>query len=152
MVETDPVGRQGEQGLLRAERGIACSLPIEDVAGRLLRSATKVAYIEAGVRRSSPRDVCDLMQRHEVGQSDEGHRPPLASSASRAKCCMIRDCPAPPGRGRAVVDSQLRRILEVPAGQGSIANREAAEYLRCRPGPAQSPHLVLPDYGGSRLH
>jgi transcriptional regulator with XRE-family HTH domain len=63
-----PTVRQRELGArlrqLRTERGMA----VEDVAERLLCSATKISRVETGARRPSLRDVRDLCGIYGVGE------------------------------------------------------------------------------------
>src|SRR2546430_17311855 len=66
---TSPTVRQRELGKrlrdLRNER----VLTVEDVAGRLLGSATKISRLETGARRPSLRDVRDLCGLYEVDET-----------------------------------------------------------------------------------
>jgi transcriptional regulator with XRE-family HTH domain len=62
----NPTLRQRELGLrlrdLRIERG----LTVEEVAERMLCSATKISRLETAARRANPRDVRDLCQIYDV--------------------------------------------------------------------------------------
>lgn len=64
---TNPTARHRALGTrlrgLRAERGMT----VEEVAGRLLCSATKISRLETAARRPSLRDVRDLCELFEVG-------------------------------------------------------------------------------------
>jgi transcriptional regulator with XRE-family HTH domain len=78
-----PTVRQRELGqrlrALRHELG----LTVEDVAGQLLCSATKISRIETGTRRASLRDVRDLCRIY--GVTDEGAAADLMDLARRAR-------------------------------------------------------------------
>ena len=69
MTGMSPTVRQRELGArlrqLRNERG----LTVEDVAEKLLCSATKISRLETGTRRPSLRDVRDLSQLYDVDES-----------------------------------------------------------------------------------
>jgi transcriptional regulator with XRE-family HTH domain len=69
---TNPTIRQRELGKrlreLRNQRG----LTVEDVAERLLCSATKISRLETGARRPSLRDVRDLCSLYEVNEPSSG--------------------------------------------------------------------------------
>jgi transcriptional regulator with XRE-family HTH domain len=66
---TSPTVRQRELGMrlreLRRERGMT----VEDVAEKLLCSATKISRLETGARRPSLRDVRDLCTLYKVDES-----------------------------------------------------------------------------------
>lgn len=68
MTGSSPTVRQRELGKrlreLRNDRG----LTVEDVANKLLCSATKISRLETGVRRPSLRDVRDLCALYEVDE------------------------------------------------------------------------------------
>jgi transcriptional regulator with XRE-family HTH domain len=65
---------------LRADR----DLTVEQVAEKLLCSATKISRIETGARRASLRDVRDLCQLYQVGEQDAAHLMGLARQAREA--------------------------------------------------------------------
>ena len=72
MTDASPTVRQRELGTrlrqLRTERG----LTVEDVAEKLLCSATKISRMETGARRPSLRDVRDLCGIYGVDEPDLG--------------------------------------------------------------------------------
>jgi transcriptional regulator with XRE-family HTH domain len=76
-----PTVRQRELGArlrqLRTERG----MPVEDVAERLLCSATKVSRVETGARRPSLRDVRDLCGIYGVDERTSAELMDLARKA-----------------------------------------------------------------------
>jgi transcriptional regulator with XRE-family HTH domain len=78
---TSPTVRQRELGKrlreLRGEHG----LTVEDVAERLLCSATKISRLETGTRRPSLRDVRDLCALYDVDESTASALMSLARSA-----------------------------------------------------------------------
>ncbi|MGD0933105.1 MAG: helix-turn-helix transcriptional regulator [Streptosporangiaceae bacterium] len=69
MTGANPTVRQRELGMqlrrLRTDRG----LTVEEVADRLLCSATKISRMETGARRPSLRDVRDLSELYEIDVS-----------------------------------------------------------------------------------
>ena len=81
MTGSSPTVRQRELGKrlreLRNERG----LTVEDVADKLLCSATKISRLETGARRPSLRDVRDLCALYEVGESTSADFMSLARGA-----------------------------------------------------------------------
>jgi transcriptional regulator with XRE-family HTH domain len=78
---TSPTARQRELGIrlreLRNQRG----LTVEDVAEKLLCSATKISRLETGARRPNPRDVRDLCRLYNVGESISAELMSLARGA-----------------------------------------------------------------------
>ncbi len=81
MPGTNPTLRQRELGIrlreLRNERGFT----VEDVAERLLCSATKISRLETGARRPSLRDVRDLCALYDVDESTSAEFMTLAREA-----------------------------------------------------------------------
>ena len=81
MSDVSPTVRQRELGMrlrqLRTEKG----LTVEDVAGQLLCSATKVSRAETGARRQTLRDVRDLCQIYEVAPETSAELMELARQA-----------------------------------------------------------------------
>ena len=81
MTGTSPTVRQRELGArlreLRSERGMT----VEDVAAKLLCSATKVSRLETGARRPSLRDVRDLCQLYDIDESTSAEFMTLAREA-----------------------------------------------------------------------
>lgn len=65
---------------LRQQRN-SLGLTVEDVAQRLLCSATKISRIETGARRASPRDVRDLCQLYNLNELDTAKLMELAREA-----------------------------------------------------------------------
>jgi transcriptional regulator with XRE-family HTH domain len=72
---------------LRTEKG----LTVEDVAGRLLCSATKVSRAETGARRPTLRDVRDLCQIYEVDDETSAELMKLARQARESGWWMAYD-------------------------------------------------------------
>jgi transcriptional regulator with XRE-family HTH domain len=70
MAEPNPTVRQRELGARLRRLRLELSLTIDDVAGRLLCSVTKISRIETGARRPSLRDVRDLCQIYDVSEQD----------------------------------------------------------------------------------
>ncbi len=81
MAGTSPTVRQRELGArlreLRNQRGMT----VEDVAEKLLCSATKISRLETGARRPSLRDVRDLSQLYGVDESTSADFMRLAREA-----------------------------------------------------------------------
>jgi transcriptional regulator with XRE-family HTH domain len=81
VVGTSPTVRQRELGArlreLRNQRGMT----VEDVAEKLLCSATKISRLETGARRPSLRDVRDLSQLYGVDESTSADFMRLAREA-----------------------------------------------------------------------
>jgi transcriptional regulator with XRE-family HTH domain len=81
---TSPTARQRELGTrlraLRNEHGMT----VEEVAERLLCSATKISRLETGVRRPSLRDVRDLCALYEVDEATAAEFMSLARGAREA--------------------------------------------------------------------
>jgi len=81
---TSPTARQRELGTrLRGLRN-EHNLTVEDVAERLLCSATKISRLETGARRPSLRDVRDLCGIYEVDASTSAELMSLAKEARAA--------------------------------------------------------------------
>ncbi len=81
MAEANPTVRQRELGarlrlLRRGQR-----LTVEDVAGKLLCSTTKISRIETAARRASQRDVRDLCQIYGVNDQETAELMSLARQA-----------------------------------------------------------------------
>lgn len=66
MAEVSPTVRQRELGIRLRELRLAHNLTVEQVAEKLLCSATKISRAETGARRPSLRDVRDLCEIYEV--------------------------------------------------------------------------------------
>jgi transcriptional regulator with XRE-family HTH domain len=79
---TSPTVRQRELGKRLRELRNQHKLTVEDVAGRLLCSATKMSRLETGARRPSLRDVRDLCVLYELDEQDSAE---LMSLARRAR-------------------------------------------------------------------
>lgn len=91
MADVSPTVRQRELGMrlrqLRTEKG----LTVDDVAGRLLCSATKVSRAETGARRPTLRDVRDLCQIYEVDDETSAELMKLAREAREPGWWMAYD-------------------------------------------------------------
>ena len=68
-VATNPTVRQRELGKRLRELRLRHGLTVEDVAEKLLCSATKISRLETGARRPSLRDVRDLSALYDVDKS-----------------------------------------------------------------------------------
>ena len=81
MAGTSPTVRQRELGtrlrVLRVDRGMT----VEEVAEKLLCSATKISRLETGARRPSLRDVRDLCQLYDIDESTSADLMALARQA-----------------------------------------------------------------------
>lgn len=81
MTGTSPTVRQRQLGMrLRALRA-ASGMTVEEVAEKLLCSATKISRLETGARRPSLRDVRDLCGLYEVGEPSSTELMNLARGA-----------------------------------------------------------------------
>lgn len=81
MPGTSPTVRQRELGKRLRELRNQHSLTVEDVAEKLLCSATKISRLETGARRPSLRDVRDLCALYEVDESTSAEFMTLARGA-----------------------------------------------------------------------
>ena len=81
MAGTNPTARQRELGTrlrgLRAEH----NMTVEQVADRLLCSATKISRLETGARRPSLRDVRDLCELYQLDRPASAELMSLAREA-----------------------------------------------------------------------
>ncbi len=69
MAATSPTVRQRELGKRLRDLRNQHGLTVEDVAEKLLCSATKISRLETGARRPSLRDVRDLCELYDVDAS-----------------------------------------------------------------------------------
>jgi len=81
MPGTSPTLRQRELGMRLRELRNQLGLTVEDVAEKLLCSATKISRLETGVRRPSLRDVRDLCALYDVDEATSAHFMTLAREA-----------------------------------------------------------------------
>jgi transcriptional regulator with XRE-family HTH domain len=81
---TSPTVRQRELGKRLRELRNRHGLTVEDVADKLLCSATKISRLETGARRPSLRDVRDLCALYGVDESASAHLMSLARGAREA--------------------------------------------------------------------
>jgi transcriptional regulator with XRE-family HTH domain len=78
---TSPTVRQRELGKRLRELRLQHTLTVEDVAEKLLCSATKISRLETGARRPSLRDVRDLCSLYNVDESMSDELMSLARGA-----------------------------------------------------------------------
>jgi transcriptional regulator with XRE-family HTH domain len=81
MAEANPTIRQREVGVRLRQHRTALGRTVEDVAGQLLCSATKISRLETGARRASLRDVRDLCRIYDVGEQETAELMGLARQA-----------------------------------------------------------------------
>lgn len=81
MTGTSPTVRQRELGKRLRELRNQHDLTVEDVASRLLCSATKISRLETGARRPSLRDVRDLCMLYELDEPTSAELMNLARGA-----------------------------------------------------------------------
>ncbi len=81
MIDKSPTVRQRELGKRLRELRSQHALTVEDVAERLLCSATKISRLEAGARRPSLRDIGDLCALYDVNESTSAELMDLARRA-----------------------------------------------------------------------
>ncbi len=78
---TSPTVRQRELGTRLRELRNGRNMTVEDVAEKLLCSATKISRLETGARRPSLRDVRDLCSLYEVDEATSAEFMTLAREA-----------------------------------------------------------------------
>lgn len=78
---TNPTVRQRELGRRLREQRLEHELTVEDVAEKLLCSATKISRLETGTRRPSLRDVRDLCGLYDVDKDTADELMELAKGA-----------------------------------------------------------------------
>lgn len=83
MAEVSPTIRQRELGMRLRDLRNSQGLTVEEVAGKLLCSATKVSRAETGARRPSLRDVRDLCALYNVSPEESAQLMELAREARR---------------------------------------------------------------------
>jgi transcriptional regulator with XRE-family HTH domain len=83
VAESSPTVRQRELGIRLRELRNGQGMTVEEVAGKLLCSATKVSRAETGARRPSLRDVRDLCGLYDVSPEETAELMELAREARR---------------------------------------------------------------------
>jgi transcriptional regulator with XRE-family HTH domain len=78
---TSPTVRRRELGKRLRERRNELELTVQDVADRLMCSATKISRLETGARRPSLRDVRDLCHLYEIDEPTTAELMSLARGA-----------------------------------------------------------------------
>ena len=81
MATMNPTVRQRELGRRLREQRLEHELTVEDVAEKLLCSATKISRLETGTRRPSLRDVRDLCGLYDVDKNTADELMELAKGA-----------------------------------------------------------------------
>jgi transcriptional regulator with XRE-family HTH domain len=81
--EPNPTLRQREIGMRLRQLRTGLGLTVDDVANRLLCSATKISRLETGTRRASLRDVRDLCQIYQLNRADTAELMELARAAQQ---------------------------------------------------------------------
>ena len=81
MTDTSPTARQRELGTRMRGLRNEHNMTVEEVADKLLCSATKVSRLETGARRPSLRDVRDLCELYEVDEATTAELMSLAREA-----------------------------------------------------------------------
>ena len=142
MTGTSPTARQRELGArlrgLRNER----NLTVEDVAERLLCSATKISRLETGARRPSLRDVRDLCGIYEVDASTSAELMSLAKEARAAGWwTQYDDLNLDPliGLEDAATTITCYSMFYMP---GLLQTREYAQGIISIVAPKMDPHVV----------
>ena len=90
---TSPTVRQRELGKRLRELRSQHDLTVEDVAEKLLCSATKVSRLETGARRPSLRDVRDLCVLYGIDEASSIELMSLARGAREQRCCKPKTMP-----------------------------------------------------------
>lgn len=81
MAEVSPTVRQRELGMRLRELRNSQDLTVEEVAEKLLCSASKISRAETGARKPTLRDVRDLCQLYNVGPAESAQLMELAREA-----------------------------------------------------------------------
>jgi transcriptional regulator with XRE-family HTH domain len=81
---TSPTVRQRELGNRLRERRNQLQLTVQDVADKLICSATKISRLETGARRPSLRDVRDLCRLYQIDEPTTAELMRLAQAAREA--------------------------------------------------------------------
>ncbi len=81
MAESSPTVRQRELGMRLRELRNGQGMTVDEVAGKLLCSATKISRAETGARRPSLRDVRDLCGLYDVSPEETAELMKLAREA-----------------------------------------------------------------------
>jgi transcriptional regulator with XRE-family HTH domain len=139
---TSPTARQRELGTrLRGLRN-EHNLTVEDVAERLLCSATKISRLETGARRPSLRDVRDLCGIYEVDASTSAELMSLAKEARAAGWwTQYDDLNLDPliGLEDAAATITCYSMFYMP---GLLQTREYAQGIISIVAPKMDPHVV----------
>jgi len=139
---TSPTARQRELGTrLRGLRN-EHNLTVEDVAERLLCSATKISRLETGARRPSLRDVRDLCGIYEVDASTSAELMSLAKEARAAGWwTQYDDLNLDPliGLEEAATTITCYSMFYMP---GLLQTREYAQGIISIVAPKMDPHVV----------
>jgi len=139
---TSPTARQRELGTrLRGLRN-EHNLTVEDVAERLLCSATKISRLETGTRRPSLRDVRDLCGIYEVDASTSAELMSLAKEARAAGWwTQYDDLNLDPliGLEDAAATITCYSMFYMP---GLLQTREYAQGIISIVAPKMDPHVV----------
>jgi len=139
---TSPTARQRELGTrLRGLRN-EHNLTVEDVAERLLCSATKISRLETGARRPSLRDVRDLCGIYEVDASTSAELMSLAKEARAAGWwTQYDDLNLDPliGLEDAATTITCYSMFYMP---GLLQTREYAQGIISIVAPKMDPHVV----------
>ena len=142
MTGTSPTARQRELGTrLRGLRN-EHNLTVEDVAERLLCSATKISRLETGARRPSLRDVRDLCGIYEVDASTSAELMSLAKEARAAGWwTQYDDLNLDPliGLEEAATTITCYSMFYMP---GLLQTREYAQGIISIVAPKMDPHVV----------
>ena len=142
MTGTSPTARQRELGTrLRGLRN-EHNLTVEDVAERLLCSATKISRLETGARRPSLRDVRDLCGIYEVDASTSAELMSLAKEARAAGWwTQYDDLNLDPliGLEDAATTITCYSMFYMP---GLLQTREYAQGIISIVAPKMDPHVV----------
>jgi transcriptional regulator with XRE-family HTH domain len=139
---TSPTARQRELGArLRGLRN-EHNLTVEDVAEKLLCSATKISRLETGARRPSLRDVRDLCGIYEVDASTSAELMSLAKEARAAGWwTQYDDLNLDPliGLEDAATTITCYSMFYMP---GLLQTREYAQGIISIVAPKMDPHVV----------
>lgn len=142
MTGTSPTARQRELGTRMRGLRNEHNMTVEEVAERLLCSATKISRLETGARRPSLRDVRDLCELYEVDESTSAELMSLAREARAAGWwTQYNDLNLDPliGLEEAATDITCYAMNYIP---GLLQTKEYAQGIIETIAPKMNPRIV----------
>lgn len=142
MTGTSPTARQRELGTRMRGLRNEHNMTVEEVAEKLLCSATKISRLETGARRPSLRDVRDLCELYEVDESTSAELMSLAREARAAGWwTQYNDLNLDPliGLEEAATDITCYAMNYIP---GLLQTKEYAQGIIETIAPKMDPQIV----------